>query len=196
MKASTLFLGFTLAVLAAVLTLLWQAFGPRPLPPSALQGPATKPAPTAPAPAERTEEPGVRSVYPGPRPSAAPRPGSSAEAPAAPAPAPAPLPEAGTEKPAPAAPARGAEAAPPDEMPGEDPQDVPAAPAPAEAAGGETGGVDLNTASVEQLNGLGAGMIGRVIVAGRPYASPDDLVTRRILTRRDFETIRPHVTVR
>ncbi|UMY20187.1 hypothetical protein MMB17_18255 [Methylobacterium organophilum] len=39
-------------------------------------------------------------------------------------------------------------------------------------------------------------MIGRVIVAGRPYASPDDLVTRRILTRRDFETIRPHVTVR
>jgi hypothetical protein len=61
------------------------------------------------------------------------------------------------------------------------------------ASGGST---DLNSASVEQLNALGAGMIGKRIIEFRPYASVDDLVTRRVLKRADVETIRAAVTVR
>jgi len=49
---------------------------------------------------------------------------------------------------------------------------------------------------VEELNALGAGMIGRTIVANRPYISPEDLVDRRILKKADFEAIRAAVTVR
>ncbi|MCJ2054458.1 ComEA family DNA-binding protein [Methylobacterium sp. J-070] len=58
------------------------------------------------------------------------------------------------------------------------------------------GSVDLNSASVEQLNALGAGMIGKRIIEFRPYASVDDLVTRRVLKRSDVETIKGAVTVR
>lgn len=58
------------------------------------------------------------------------------------------------------------------------------------------GSVDLNTASVEQLNGLGAGMIGRRIVEFRPYTSPDELLTRRVLKRTDYDTIKNAITVR
>ncbi len=58
------------------------------------------------------------------------------------------------------------------------------------------GSVDLNTASVEQLNALGAGMIGRRIIEFRPYAAPEDLVTRRVLKRADYETIKAAVTAR
>ena len=58
-----------------------------------------------------------------------------------------------------------------------------------------SGGVDLNAASLEQLNGLNAGMIGRAIVRGRPYAAPSELLDRRILTRSDYEKIRGRVTV-
>src|SRR5215211_390779 len=36
--------------------------------------------------------------------------------------------------------------------------------------------VDINTASVDELNSLGGGRFGRVVVAGRPYASIDELV--------------------
>lgn len=56
--------------------------------------------------------------------------------------------------------------------------------------------VDLNTASVEELNVLGAGMIGRRIIAFRPYASPEDLLTKRVLKRADYEAIKAAVTVR
>ncbi len=60
-----------------------------------------------------------------------------------------------------------------------------------------TGGrVDLNSASIEQLNALGAGMIGKRVVEFRPYASVEDLVTRRVLKRADYETIRAAVTAR
>lgn len=57
------------------------------------------------------------------------------------------------------------------------------------------GSVDLNSASVEQLNALGAGMIGKRIIEFRPYASVDDLVTRRVLKKSDYEAIRSAVTV-
>lgn len=58
------------------------------------------------------------------------------------------------------------------------------------------GSVDLNSASIEQLNALGAGMIGKRVIEFRPYASVEDLVTRRVLKRADYDTIRAAVTAR
>ncbi len=54
---------------------------------------------------------------------------------------------------------------------------------------------DLNSASVERLNKLGVGLVGRAIVRGRPYASTDDLVEKRVLKRTAFERIKDQVTV-
>jgi DNA uptake protein ComE-like DNA-binding protein len=53
--------------------------------------------------------------------------------------------------------------------------------------------VDINTASVEELNRLG-GRFGRAIVTGRPYASVDDLVSKRVLTRSTFTQIKDQIT--
>nr|WP_267428078.1 helix-hairpin-helix domain-containing protein [Methylobacterium sp. GC_Met_2] len=59
-----------------------------------------------------------------------------------------------------------------------------------------SGSLDLNSASLDQLNALGAGMIGKRIVEFRPYATPEDLVTRRVLKKSDYEIIRSAVTAR
>jgi len=57
--------------------------------------------------------------------------------------------------------------------------------------------VDLNTASVADLNRLrGGGAIGRAIVAKRPYTSVDQLMSKRVLSRAVFERIKDQVTVR
>jgi DNA uptake protein ComE-like DNA-binding protein len=57
-------------------------------------------------------------------------------------------------------------------------------------------GIDLNSASVEQLNSLyGGGRIGKAIVGGRPYASPADLLHKRVLSRATYARIRDQVTV-
>ena len=53
--------------------------------------------------------------------------------------------------------------------------------------------VDINTASVEDLNRLG-GRFGRAIVAGRPYASVDELVSKQVLTRATFSQIKDQIT--
>jgi hypothetical protein len=53
----------------------------------------------------------------------------------------------------------------------------------------------LNRAAVDELNSLGAGLIGRTIVSGRPYTAPEDLVERRLLNARDFARIRHRLTV-
>jgi DNA uptake protein ComE-like DNA-binding protein len=53
--------------------------------------------------------------------------------------------------------------------------------------------VDINTASIEELNRLG-GRFGRAIIAGRPYASIDDLVSKRVLTRATFSQIQDQIT--
>lgn len=63
-------------------------------------------------------------------------------------------------------------------------------------SGPRYGAVDLNRASPEELNSLGAGMIGRTIIYGRPYSSPEDLIDRRLLNLRDFARIRGRITVR
>ena len=77
------------------------------------------------------------------------------------------------------------------------PQPAAAATAMRFASSREGGGlVDLNRAPLEELNRLGAGMIGRTIIYGRPYRTPEDLVDRRLLNARDFARIRSRVTVR
>lgn len=57
--------------------------------------------------------------------------------------------------------------------------------------------VDLNTASVADLNRLrGGGPIGRAIVNKRPYTSVDQLLTKRVLSRAVYERVKDQVTVR
>ena len=57
--------------------------------------------------------------------------------------------------------------------------------------------VDLNTASVAELNRLrGGGAIGRAIIAKRPYALVDQLLSKRVLSRTVYERIKDQVTVR
>ncbi len=57
--------------------------------------------------------------------------------------------------------------------------------------------IDLNTASVADLNRLrGGGAIGRAIVSKRPYTQVSDLLTKRVLSRAVYERIKEQVTVR
>jgi len=64
------------------------------------------------------------------------------------------------------------------------------------AGGPDAGLVDLNRASIEQLNNLkGTGSLGRAIVKGRPYRSVEDLVKKKVLRRTAFEKIKDQVTV-
>lgn len=125
-----------------------------------------------------------------PPPEAQPAPAPLAQAPAVPAPAPeasaAPAPTPVT--PPPVAPR---ETVPP--LAAED-----AAEAAADNAGPRAMAVvDLNTASVAELNRLkGGGMIGRSIVQKRPYASVDQLLSKRVLNRATYERIKDQVTVR
>jgi len=53
--------------------------------------------------------------------------------------------------------------------------------------------VDINTASVEELNRLG-GRFARAIAAGRPYASIHELVSKRVITRATFSQIKDQIT--
>jgi len=53
--------------------------------------------------------------------------------------------------------------------------------------------VDINTASVEELNRLG-GRYAKAIIAGRPYASIDELVSKRVLTRATLSQIKDQIT--
>jgi hypothetical protein len=56
--------------------------------------------------------------------------------------------------------------------------------------------VDLNTASAGTLDSLGIGLVGRRLVENRPYTRPEDILTKRVLTRKDFDLIRSKVTAR
>ncbi len=57
--------------------------------------------------------------------------------------------------------------------------------------------VDLNTASLEELNGLqGGGAIGKAIIRARPYSSVDQLLSKRVLSKGTYQRIKDQVTVR
>jgi hypothetical protein len=47
-----------------------------------------------------------------------------------------------------------------------------------------------------ELDELSSGRIGRAIVRGRPYNTPDDLVRKRILTKDAFARIKDKIAVR
>ena len=53
--------------------------------------------------------------------------------------------------------------------------------------------VDINTASLEELNRL-SGRFARAIIAGRPYTTIDELVSKRVLTRATFSQIKDQIT--
>lgn len=154
----------------------------------------------------------VQSMLPTPAPSPAP----VAEAPAASVPAEPPPPDP-TPRPVAPAPAPVPSPAPPppaqqQQMPS-DALAFPAEPVPAQPgldqgaaeidrAEDDAGPralaiLDLNTASVADLNKLrGGGAIGRAITAKRPYASVDQLLSKRVLSRAVYEKIKDQVTVR
>ncbi|MCY1644120.1 ComEA family DNA-binding protein [Methylorubrum sp. SL192] len=117
-------------------------------------------------PAEPSPEP--------PRPVAeAPPPALPASPPADPAPSPAPV----------------ARTAPP--------ESDPAAEAEENAPPAVVSLIDLNTASLAELNSLkGGGAIGRTIVQHRPYASVDQLLSKRVLNRATYQRIKDQVSVR
>ena len=57
--------------------------------------------------------------------------------------------------------------------------------------------VDLNTASLEELNALrGGGLIGRAIIRRRPYTSVEDLLVKQVLSRSTYKRITHQITVR
>jgi DNA uptake protein ComE-like DNA-binding protein len=57
--------------------------------------------------------------------------------------------------------------------------------------------VDLNTATLEQLNALqGGGLIGRAIIRRRPYTSVEDLLVKQVLSRSTYKRIADQVTIR
>jgi DNA uptake protein ComE-like DNA-binding protein len=70
----------------------------------------------------------------------------------------------------------------------------PAAEAPAvDASPAKTAGVNLNTASADALDRIGAGRVGRTIVAHRPYRSVKDLVNKRVLRMSDYQKVEARV---
>ncbi|TXN39499.1 helix-hairpin-helix domain-containing protein [Methylobacterium sp. WL7] len=190
MIRSTLFISAALAVVSVVLTSLWIGYGPRP------QVAQEKRASTV-APLSQQERTGldakgqpIRTITPGSTSSSGmveTVPTGSAPYATAPTDQP-PTPKAPVEPDAPVAQRESAS-----NPNGRTDSTQGAANDPSAATGGS---IDLNTASVEQLNGLGAGMIGKRIIEFRPYTSPDELLTRRVLKRSDYESIKAAVTVR
>ena len=54
--------------------------------------------------------------------------------------------------------------------------------------------IDINTASAADLNRLGE-RFGKAIIAGRPYRSVDELVSKRVLKRSTFSRIKDRITI-
>lgn len=197
LSGSALVRALLLVVLAAVLALLVERYV---LLPSDTEAALDDPAPTrAPAPAPPAKPPPAPVA-------AAPPPAEPPPVPAPPVRTPPPAPEPPAVKPP-------APMPPPPPPPMADPGDgmkadeeVPkpepapktdTAKAEPEAGPRAVELVDLNTASLAELNGLrGGGAIGRAVIARRPYASIDQLLTKRVLNRATFERIRGQVTVR
>jgi hypothetical protein len=169
-------------ILAAVVQFLLPSPAPAPIAPSAPPQVAESPSVVQPAP-----------PTPAPAPAAGPDRGANAPPPTdappqiAAAPAPVQMPSDALAFPSDPVPAQGQEAAGQAEVERAEDSAGPRALAV----------VDLNTASVADLNRLrGGGAIGRAIVAKRPYASVDQLLTKRVLSRAVYERIKDQVTVR
>ncbi|KQQ23450.1 hypothetical protein ASF53_03635 [Methylobacterium sp. Leaf123] len=166
------------AGLAWIIQSVW-LHGPAPetaAPAAATMTPARPPGvASAPPPTVRVVKPAEPSPEP-PRPVAeAPPPTLPASPPTDPAPSPAPAPVA--------------RMAPPEAD--------PVAEAEENAPPAAVSLIDLNTASVAELNGLkGGGAIGRTIVQHRPYASVDQLLSKRVLNRATYQRIKDQVSVR
>ncbi|WP_313902710.1 ComEA family DNA-binding protein [Methylobacterium sp. E-066] len=199
MGKSTLSISAALAVIALVLTSLWVGYGPR------LQSGRDKQAatvvPLSQQPTTNPEGKTIRNVSPGAVPGLSQRispPSLSGESsgsvsfvatPAVPSPS--------TETVSPSAtadirsPAKSPEITSPSGL-----NAATTTTSPVDQSAAPAGSVDLNSASVEQLNALGAGMIGKRIIEFRPYTSVDDLLARRVLKRSDYEAIKGAVTIR
>ena len=184
MIRSVLSVSAGLAVIAVLFAALWIGYGPRPQGGPDKRGAGAIPLPQQAHTPVDAKGQAIRSIVPG----SPARPGMAATVPSTAPPPPA----APTSAPAdPGSPAQASDGLAttglrPEIAPGGTP----------DAAVSPGGSVDLNTASVEQLNGLGAGMIGKRIIEFRPYTSPDELLTRRVLKRADYDTIRNAITVR
>lgn len=179
-----------LLIIAGILAAVVQVLLPGPAP-----GPVSPPAPSAPAVPEPSTAP---PPAPAPAPSAAVEPAPSQPAPAQPGKAPAPAAPLQMPSDAMAVPAD-----PPAPQAAPQPQGEDAAgQAEVERAEDSAGPralavVDLNTASVADLNRLrGGGAIGRAIVAKRPYTAVEQLLSKRVLSRSVYEKIKDQVTVR
>jgi DNA uptake protein ComE-like DNA-binding protein len=69
--------------------------------------------------------------------------------------------------------------------------------APARVTGAEAAaksGLDLNSASIDELNAMGGGRIGKAIARARPYTSPEDLLRKRVVNRATYARIKDQVT--
>ncbi len=194
---------FLVVIAAAVLTGLVQRYwifdsGPA-------EAPATVMRPDGPnSAARRTDPVPVHSpAPPAPQPTPAPQPPSpAAEAREPPPPATYGLQDAA---PAPSPPSAAAETPPGGSL---SRAPVPPPP-PEESSGGQEIAaaeaadpravdlVDLNTGSLSALNALkGGGAIGRAVIQHRPYASTDQLLSKRVLSRAVYQRIKDQVTVR
>ncbi|WP_313900869.1 helix-hairpin-helix domain-containing protein [Methylobacterium sp. J-026] len=160
----------------------------------------------------------VQFLLPSPEPAPMTAPAPMAESPAVPTPPPAPPAAAEPAREPPAAPRTVPIPAGPSRLPSDAlafPPVDPATPPGVQAQAQETAGqaevdraedsagpralavVDLNTAPVADLNRLrGGGAIGRAIAAKRPYASVDQLLSKRVLSRALYDRIKDQVTVR
>ena len=72
----------------------------------------------------------------------------------------------------------------------------PKLPETATTAARPVAGLDLNRASAAELDAVSGGRIGKAIVRGRPYSTPEDLVRKRILTKDAFARMKDKVVVR
>lgn len=187
MIRSTLFISAALAVASVVLTSLWIGYGPRPQMTQEKQASTVVPLSKQERTRLNAKGQAIRTITPG----ASTNPGMvktvpTGSAPDATAPTDQPaIPKAPVEPDAPVA----------QRESGSNPNArTDSTPGPANDFSAATGGsIDLNTASVEQLNGLGAGMIGKRIIEFRPYTSADELLTRRVLKRADYDVIKNSV---
>ena len=198
--------GIAMAALAGTPAL--SATPATPVPASATAPLATT---SAAPPAQSTEAAPVRVVYPGPLGDSPiqPRKITASLSPSpldAPAPVQAPAPAAVVAAPATAAVTQATAAPAPAAAPAADPTPLDAVkPAATVVASAETDGsaaapaaasghgVNLNNASIAELNNIGGGHIGQAIVQHRPYHSVEDLVKKRVVRRSIFDQIKNQV---